>query len=300
VDFPVAIFFIWWDYSNCGIAFLLLMSRKQKTILKTENTGIRMKPYALITGASKGFGKALAIEVSKRNFNTILVSLPNEGLESVCNELMETYGTDSKRFETDLSIPQNVIELAGKVNASYDVFMLFNNAGIGGSKRFTDAGLDYVNSIIQLNVTATTLLTHQLMPNLLKQPRSYILNVSSIAAYQPTGYKTVYPASKSFIRSFSLGLFQEFKGTNVHVSVVCPGAMKTNEEITKRIEQQGFFSKLILTDTEKTARVCIRKLLTGYPIIKLNPGIRFFSKLLPFRLKLSIITKTVKREIELF
>jgi short-subunit dehydrogenase len=258
-----------------------------------------MKSYALITGASRGFGKALAIEVSKRNISTLLVSLPGEGLEEVCCELRESYGVDSLPFETDLSITENRIDLARRINKEYEVFMLMNNVGIGGSKRFTDAELGYINNILQLNVTCTVFLTHQLLPNLMRQEKAYILNVSSIAAYNPTGYKTVYPASKSFIYSFSLGLYRELKDTTLHVSVVCPGAMKTNEDISKRIENQGFFAKLILTDTEKTAGRSIEGMLAKKAVIPVNRGIRIVSSILPVLWKLKMVTETVKREINL-
>ena len=260
-----------------------------------ERNGIP-KTYAVITGASKGLGRALAREVSKRGMNTLLVSLPGEGLEAVCTELRETYGTDSKAFETDLSVNENVIELAGRINSDFEVFMLINNAGIGGSKRFTDADADYVNRIVQLNAVCTALLTHQLLPNLMRQREAFILNVASIAAVNPTGFKTVYPASKAFVYSFSLGLYEELRGSRVHVSVVCPGAMPTNEEIIKRIEQQRFYGQLILADTEKIAKRCIKGLLNMKPVVKVNKGIWVISKLLPTRLKLRLITRTIWRE----
>ncbi len=256
------------------------------------------KRYAVITGASKGLGRALAMEVSKRGMNTLLVSLPGEGLEAVCTELKETYGTDSKAFETDLSVNENVIELAGRINSEFEVFMLINNAGIGGSKRFTDADADYVNRIVQLNAVCTALLTHQLLPNLMRQTEAYILNVASIAAVNPTGFKTVYPASKAFVYSFSLGLYEELSGSRVHVSVVCPGAMPTNEEIIKRIDDQGIFAKLIFADTEKTAKRCIKGVLGKKRLIRVNVGIWVLSKLLPIRLRVRLITRTVRRESE--
>ena len=253
--------------------------------------------YAVITGASKGLGRALAEEVSRRRMNSLLVSLPGDGLEVVCSELRETYGTDSRAFETDLSVTENVIELARRINTEFEVFMLINNAGIGGSKRFSDADVEYVNRIVQLNAVCTALLTHQLLPNLLRQMEAYILNVASIAAVNPTGFKTVYPASKAFVYSFSLGLYEELRGSGVHVSVVCPGAMPTNEEIIKRIEDQGFFAKLIFTDTEKTAKRCIKGLLSQKRLIRVNIGIWVLSKLLPTGMRVRLITRTVRREV---
>ena len=68
-----------------------------------------MKQYALITGASQGLGKAFAKEISKKKINTILVSLPDEGLSTFCEELEELYGVDSICYETDLSIVENVV-----------------------------------------------------------------------------------------------------------------------------------------------------------------------------------------------
>lgn len=75
-----------------------------------------------------------------------------------------------------------------------------------------------------------------------------MLNVSSLAAFSPIGYKTVYPASKAFIHSFSRGLYQELKDTNVFVSVVNPGPMKTNAEVSRRIEEQGFWARITCLD----------------------------------------------------
>jgi short-subunit dehydrogenase len=256
------------------------------------------KRYAVITGASKGLGRALATEVSKRGMNTLLVSLPGEDLETVCREMRDTYGTDSRAFETDLSVNENVIELASKINTEFEVMMLINNAGIGGSKRFMDADVAYVNRIVQLNAVCTALLTHQLLPNLMRQKEAYILNVASIAAVNPTGFKTVYPASKAFVYSFSLGLYEELRGSGVHVSVVCPGAMPTNAEIIKRIEHQRFYGKLILGDTAKIAKRCIKGLMAKKPLIRVNFGIWILSKLLPMRVRVRLITRTVRKESE--
>jgi hypothetical protein len=80
-------------------------------------------------------------------------------------------------------------------------------------------------------------------------------NVSSMAALSPLGYKTVYPASKAYVHSFSRGLNQELKDSNVFVSVVNPGAMKTRKEITDRIERQGFLGKQTLSDPGKVAKL---------------------------------------------
>jgi len=98
-----------------------------------------------------------------------------------------------------------------EINADYPLFMLIDNAGIGGTESFADCGPDYLDRIIQLNVRATTLLTHQLLPNLRQASQAYILNVSSMAAFSPVGYKTIYPASKRYIHDFTRGLYEELR-----------------------------------------------------------------------------------------
>lgn len=253
--------------------------------------------YALVTGAGQGLGKAFVYELAKRGTNIIMVSLPGENLKELSREITNTYSVDTAWYESDLSVGNNVIELASWLNREFEVFMLINNAGTGGSKKFQDATPEYINTIIQVNVTATSLLTHQLMPNLLRQPQSYVLNVSSMAAFSPIGYKTVYPASKTFIHSFSRGLNAELRGTNVFVSVVNPGAMKTNPEITSRVEKQGKLGKLTLLEPQKVAEKSINGLFRKDSVIMVNPISWLVLSLIPIWIKLPVMTNVIKREV---
>ncbi|RPA67623.1 SDR family NAD(P)-dependent oxidoreductase [Cyclobacteriaceae bacterium YHN15] len=255
-----------------------------------------MKQYALITGASQGLGKAFAIEIAKKKINTILVSLPNEDLSVFCEEIKEMYGVDSICFETDLSIVENVIDLTEWVNSQFELFILVNNAGIGGSKKITDAKLSYIENILQLNVVATTVLIHQLLPNLLRQPKAHIFNISSLAAFFPIGFKTVYPASKAFLDSFSQGLNQELRRTRVFVSVVNPGPMRTNGELVERTNK-GFVGKLLMKDPEKVAKICIKNLFKRKAVIVVNPVSWFLLKFIPPKIKTAIMTNVAQHEL---
>lgn len=256
-----------------------------------------MKQYALITGASQGLGKELAIEISKKKINTILVSLPNEGLSNFCKELEEMYGVESICFETDLSFVENVIDLTKWINSQFEVFVLINNAGVGGSKKITEANLQYIQNILQLNVVATTVLTHQLLPNLLRQPKAHIYNISSIAALFPIGCKTVYPASKAYLDSFSRGLDQELKRTNVSVSVVNPGPMRTNGGLVERTNK-GLVGRLLMEEPGKVAKICIQHLFKrNAVIIVINPVSWFLLKFIPPKIKTAIMTKVALHEL---
>ncbi|MFO7852365.1 MAG: SDR family NAD(P)-dependent oxidoreductase [Bacteroidota bacterium] len=260
------------------------------------------KQYSIITGAANGLGKAFACELSKRGINTILIDLPETGLGELCKEIRKESGTDSVCFEQDLSLKDNIVEFTEEINNEYDIFMLINNVGTGGAELFDSVGVDYINRMIQLNVMATSLMAHQLIPNLKRQDKAYILNVSSMAAFSPMGYKTVYPASKAFIRYFSRGLCQEFRKTNIFVSVVCPGPMKTNADTIRRIENQTFIGRFGLQSPEKVAEKAIRRLFKKDSLIISNFANRLnwvLMKIVPCCIKLPLLSRAMKEEAEM-
>jgi uncharacterized protein len=259
-----------------------------------------MNKYAVVTGASTGLGKAFAFELANRKINVILIALPNEGLPQLVEQLKQL-GVDAVCYETDLTRKENVQQITDQINQHYSVFMLINNAGLGGTKRFIEADLSYLDAMIQLNVVSLTLMTRALLPNLLKQQEGYVLNVSSMAAFSPMGFKTVYPASKAFVYHFARGLYQELKDTSVFVSVVSPGPMRTNLEVTERIKRQSLFARAGVLSPEKVATISINKLLKRDALILLNLGNSFhwlLMKMLPVWVRLPLLTNGVKRELK--
>jgi len=254
--------------------------------------------FALVTGASQGLGRAFAVELAKRGFNIILVSLPDEALPEVAHNLRKQFGVKVACYESDLTVHENLLAFGNWVNLNFDVFLLINNAGKGGSQSFIEASAEYLNSIIQLNVKVTSLLTHQLLPNLLRQEKAFVLNVSSLAAFTPLGYKTVYPASKVFVDYFSRGLKEELKKTGVMVSVVHPGAMKTNSEIIRRIHKQGLMAKLCLQTPERVAAASLNRILLNKKQISVNPVSSFVLKIIPLWIRLPLLSNIIKRELQ--
>lgn len=257
-----------------------------------------MKEFALITGAAAGLGKAFAHELSGRGFNIILVDLQNRGLMDVCEEIEREYGNEAVYFECDLTELDSMVDMSNAVNDNYDVSVLINNAGIGGTCRFEDAGLDYINNIIQLNIAATTLMVRLLLPNLKRQSKSYVLNVSSMAAFSPIAFKTVYPASKAFVHSFTRSMYQEYRKTNVFFSVVYPGPMKTNADVTARINRQGFWGKLVALSPEKVAKLSVNQLFRKNPYIIFNAFNWFLMIITPVWFKLPLLSSAMKRELK--
>lgn len=259
------------------------------------------RPYAVITGASRGLGRAYVTALSKKGFNTLLVALPGEQLKQAAGQISAQYGTHCVPFETDLTSKESVMALTQKIITRYPVSVLINNAGTGGTQKFIHSNPDAINAIIQVNVMATALMTHQLLPHIMKQPRGYILNVSSISAFSPTGYKTVYPATKVFINSFSLGLAQELRKSNITVSVVNPGPMETNKEVASRIRKQGLLARMGKLPAEKVAEISLKKMFKGKRQIFLNAPNRInhlIMQVIPKKLGVLLSTLVVKREIK--
>ncbi len=256
------------------------------------------REYALITGASMGLGRAFATEIASRGYNIILVSLPNEGLESVAEECRTKSGVECVCYELDLTDKDQLAKFVNDINDNYNVGMLINNAGYGGSRRFDTATFEYIYNMIQLNIAATTSLSHLILPNLLRQPKGYILNISSIASLIPSGYKTVYPASKAFIRHFSLGLRSELKGSGVNVCVATLGPMPTRQDIIDRIESQGFAGKCLTILPKDVAKQSIDALLRGDDEIivgAFNKALKLLIDLAPSKLVARVMTNKVRR-----
>ena len=252
--------------------------------------------YAVVTGASKGLGRELALELARRGYPTLLVS-STEAVHAVRDEIIRQYPVDCQSFMVNLSDEEETRRWAEEIAGNYPVSILVNNVGTGGSRAFETADMDYLLRILHLNVLCTTILTKSLIDSLKQHTPARILNVGSMAGFTPTAYKTVYPASKSFIHAFSKGLREELRGTGVTVTLAAPGAMATSPEITQRIEKQGFFGRATLKSTPEIARKYVDGMLRGKRQIILNPLSYFLTKLLPERWRVRWLSKIVKREL---
>ena len=255
---------------------------------------------ALVTGAANGLGKAYAIELAKSGYHTLLLDLPQTGLESLCNKIVNEFGTQSVFYEIDLTQTKQIIEVCQKINEQYEVSILINNAGIGGTRRFDEVDSDYLNTMMQLNIKAPTLLTKLLVPNLQKQTKAFVLNVSSMAAFSPMPYKTIYPASKSYLLSFTRSLQEEYRSSTICFSVVTPGPMNTNPEVSERINKQSKAARMSLLAPEKVAEISLRGLFNGKKLILLNGPNRFnyiLMHIIPLNIRMYLLGKIMKREL---
>jgi len=260
------------------------------------------RQYVLITGASCGLGKELAKECAKRGMNLLLTALPNEEISELGDEFSQKYGVEVNTFEADLTKPEELKKLAASISEKYEVKILINNAGLGGAKSFLDATTEYIEQIVLLNMNALVLLTRLMLPNLKRQKNAYILNIASMASFSPMPFKTVYPASKAFVYSFSRGLDAELKGTGISVSVAHPGGMRTNAEVTHSIENYNRLIRSTTLSVEKVAQICIKSLLKRKRTIIpgfINKISWVLLKITPLWMRMKMMRSSISKDIEL-
>ncbi len=256
---------------------------------------------ALITGASKGLGRELAILCAKKGFDLYLVALPNSNLPYLAEQISYHYRVSAIAIEMDLTDEEQVYHLAHTINNEGSLELLINNAGAGGTAEYDSSPLAYLENLIKLNVRTAAVLTRLLMPSLKMASKSYVLNISSMAAFSPIGYKTVYPASKAFLLSLTMGLREEFKSTSIHFSTAHPGPMLTTSSSCKRIIKQGAKARFCLLNTSEIAKICLNKTFEGKAVIIPGFGNKIwflFMKVFPKKFVKSTMTESVRNELK--
>jgi uncharacterized protein len=186
-------------------------------------------PFALITGASKGIGKAIARDLAARGYDLLLVARSEDLLKETASEIAAGSRIDCQWLALDLSGDQAAARVYEYCKQhALPVSILVNNAGYGLSGPFEKYTAETHAEMLHLNIVTLVSLTRLFLPELKKQPAAYVLNIGSSAAYQAVPFLSAYAASKSFVLNFSRGLRGELKGTNVSVTCVCPGPTDTN------------------------------------------------------------------------
>lgn len=183
---------------------------------------------ALITGASGGIGSAFASELAQRKFNLVLVARSEEKLLKLAQLLQKQYNVQVDIIVQDLTQPNagaTVFDTVGQMGRTID--LLINNVGIGDYGDFAHSDRDFQLKIIQLNIVVLVDLTHRFLQGMRQRRSGGIINLSSVAAFHPMPYFSIYSATKAFILSFSEALSAENRDDGVHVVAVCPGPTGT-------------------------------------------------------------------------
>ncbi|XTZ19733.1 MAG: SDR family NAD(P)-dependent oxidoreductase [cyanobacterium endosymbiont of Rhopalodia fuxianensis] len=184
---------------------------------------------ALITGASSGIGTAFAEELAMRQINLILVARSQNKLYQLAEKLQHQAPIKVEVIVQDLTDQQAAKKVYDTVaEKGLNVDFLVNNAGFGDYGAFTQRELPRQVEMIQLNIVALVELTYLFLSEMQQRGTGNIINVASIAGFQPVPYLSVYAATKAFVLSFSEALWAENKGTDINILALCPGPTDSN------------------------------------------------------------------------
>ncbi len=243
---------------------------------------------ALVTGASSGIGRDMAKYLNSLGYELYLVSQNKKDLDR------EFKGYDKVHtYSYDLRKEEECIKLYKEVNEE-NIDILINNAGFGDAGNFTETSLDKEMDMINLNIKAYHILTKLFLKDFTKRNYGRILNVSSMAGFMPGPYMATYYATKNYITSLSLAIYEELKKdkSNVKISIFCPGPVNTNFN-----NIAGVKFNISSISSEEAARIAINGMLEDKLIIvpnnmKIN---HIFSKLAPTKVVLDINSKVQER-----
>lgn len=254
--------------------------------------------YTLITGASKGIGKAFAEEFAKSGKNLILTARDEAQLKTLAEELSAQYKVTVHTYAADLLKDDAVENLYEWCWANkYVVDTLVNNAGNGLFGKFSENALEDYLDMIRLNQSALVAMCYTFLPMLEEVHQGHILNVSSVAAYQPTPYLSVYGATKSFVLMFSKALRQEVIDSGVNVSCVCPGPTDTDFFLNAGFDKKAEDLRNMQMSPQRVAEITVEALFRNQAVIV--PGFTnrigtVLSKLLPSGLMSELIGFVLK------
>jgi short-subunit dehydrogenase len=225
---------------------------------------------ALVTGASSGIGAAFARALGARNEPLILVARRKDRLEQLAGQI----GGEPAPvvIALDLADPKGPARLEKEIERrGLAVDLLVNNAGVGHTGRFHEQPSDRLLGMLDLNARALVDLTRRLLPPMLARGRGRIVNVASMASFQPVPFLAVYAASKAFVLAFSEALATELKESGVQVQALCPGNIPTEFQQVAETEQ-ALFTRTPATSAEDVVAASLAGLAKNRVIV--IPGLQ--------------------------
>ncbi|GAA4281334.1 SDR family NAD(P)-dependent oxidoreductase [Gaetbulibacter aestuarii] len=244
-----------------------------------------MRTFTLITGASQGFGKAMALECAQRKMNLLLIALPQSGLGPLAAFIEKNLNVEVHFLECDLSTTESCYNIAKYVSQQkLNIRYLINNAGVLSRGMFDTLDPKFILRQIAVNVTTPTLLIRLLLENLKRSGPSAILNISSMASFFSLPKKQVYGATKSYVTAFSKTLKKELKQHHISVTTICPGGLNTTTRLCYQNRLVGWITRQSVLNPEDAARIAIDAMLKNKTILVpgfVNQCLMFLNKLLP-------------------
>jgi len=237
----------------------------------------------LITGASSGIGKELTRIYAGSGNECFLTALEDRELASFADELRgEHPGVNIRYMTLDLSIPGSAQELYDRCEAErWMPEVLINNAGFATYGYMPEIPVDREMQMIQLHVMELYRLTRLFLDHMLRSDRGYIINISSISAFQPSPMLTTYGATKAFVYQWTRGLQHELrlKGSKVRAMVVCPTPVRTGFGQGTDLVHTVLFRSWMTVDAPMVAKAIYKAMLQKKEFIVPGKLYHYLSKI---------------------
>ena len=221
--------------------------------------------HALVTGASQGIGKAIALELARQGFGIIATARNVKGLAALEAEAGELNGGRVETLQMDL-FEETAIDRLVQRATQFPISCLVNNAGQANWGLFQELSLEDQLRMMRLNMEVPVQLTHRLLPHLQKAKKPYLLNVSSMTAFHALASMAIYSASKAFILRWSRSLRIELKG-KVNVTCVCPGTVSTGFIERAGMQAMEDLANKFATPPEPVARAAVQAMLQNKAVV---------------------------------
>ncbi len=183
---------------------------------------------ALVTGASSGIGTAFVQALAARGMNVVLSGRSEEKLVTLAGAVAEQHQVQTYVLPVDLSQPDAVTKVSNQIAEwKLPIHLLVNNAGFMTHGHFEKLDPAMEQAEITVNVSSVVGLTRAFLPGMLERQEGGVINVASVAGFQPVPYLSTYSATKAFVISFSVALWEECRTRNVVVMGLCPGTTAT-------------------------------------------------------------------------
>ena len=218
----------------------------------------------LITGASGGLGRSMALEAARLGHHLVLTDLSAAGLEAIRQGILRQYAVQVECYPCDVMDPASVASLFQALeNEHVSVDMLLNIAGVDYEGGFLDIPCEQVIDIVRVNIEGSMRMIHGALSHRTPGGHFNLVVVSSLASLYPIPLKATYAASKRFLLDFCTALAQEVSGQDVSVLTLCPGGLPTTQGALQGIEAQGFWGRATTNSLPKVARRTIARALRG-------------------------------------
>jgi 3-oxoacyl-[acyl-carrier protein] reductase len=201
-----------------------VVNSNRKKIMSKKLSG----KIAMVTGASRGIGRAISIALAQQGSTVVLTGRDEEKLAETSKEIVAT-GSKAVVYTVDMEIEDSIKSLVKRAESRFgNLDILINNAGLTHSADFEDITTEAWDKCMRVNARGPFILCREAMGLLKKAKRGYIINISSVVGIKGYAKQVAYSASKHAIRGMSIAMSNELAGTNIRVHVLCPGGVDTD------------------------------------------------------------------------